>query len=83
MTSQDGRDVQVAKALLTHFLKRDDPNPTHTLKSPLDLTVIRVLLVLAGFMMLNVLVITVHHIVRKVNKSANLYREVDHVISPF
>ena len=51
--------------------------------SVLDLTVIRVLIGIGVFAFFNVVVITVHHIVQKVSRSQNLYRKIEHVISPF
>lgn len=43
----------------------------------------RVLVGIGVFAVLNVIVITVHHIVQKIARSTNSYKTVDHVISPF
>lgn len=49
----------------------------------LDNTAIRVLIGVGVFAFLNVLAISVHHIVQKVRRSTNLYRSIEHVVSPF
>lgn len=51
--------------------------------NPLDSTAIKVVIGVGVFAVINVFVITVHHIVQKVSRASNLYRSIDHVISPF
>lgn len=43
----------------------------------------RVLVGIGVFAVLNVIVITVHHIVQKIARSTNSYKTIDHVVSPF
>lgn len=46
-------------------------------------TATRVLIGIGVSAVLNVVAITGHHIVQKVRRSTNLYRSVEHVVSPF
>lgn len=46
-------------------------------------TAFKVLMGIAVFAVLNVVAITAHHLVQKVKRSTNLYRSVEHVVSPF
>ena len=50
---------------------------------PLDEPVIRFLLVLAGFIVLNMVAICIHHLFLKATKSEKSYRTIEQNISPF
>lgn len=49
----------------------------------LDLTVVRVFLGIGVFAVINAAVIIAHHIIQKIQRSQNLYRQMEHMISPF
>ena len=52
-------------------------------KSLLDNAGIRVLIAIGVFAVLNVLVISIHHVFVKVSKSQNAYKEMSYDMSPF
>lgn len=53
------------------------------LSSVLDLTVVQVAIGIGVFAVLNIVVISIHHIAQKVKRSTSLYRSIEHVESPF
>ena len=59
---------------------RDDEKKS---KSALDLIGVRIVIGIGVFAFINVVVITVHHIVQKVSRSTSTYKEIEHVHSPF
>lgn len=67
--------------------KRDSKSESKSKDSkstpPLDEPLIRFLLVLGGFIVLNMLAICVHHIFLKATKSEKSYKTVEQSISPF
>lgn len=70
----------VVQGILLHppVLERRDE-----LSSILDLTVVQVAIGIGVFAVLNIVAITIHHIVQKVKRSTSLYRSIEHVESPF
>lgn len=66
----------------TTLFTRDDTKSSG-LKSFLKTPGFKVLVAVGVFVVLNVVVITVHHVAQKISRSTNLYRSIDHVVSPF
>lgn len=46
-------------------------------------TAFKVLIAVGVFVIINVLAVTFHHIAQKIARSSNLYKSVEHDISPF
>lgn len=78
-----GSSLEWADSELVEILVTRDDKKESSLKSFLKTTGFRVLMAIGVFVVLNVVVITVHHIAQKVSRSTSLYKSIDHIVSPF
>lgn len=73
------------------YQRDDDSSSTETSESKpksqvqkiFDSTAIRVVLVLFGFVFLNMIAICIHHVYQKLTSNEKSYRTIQHEISPF
>lgn len=69
--------------LAEKFLGQESSSHLVKRKEFIELIGFRILVGIGVFAVLNIVVIVVHHVVQKIARATNSYKNVDHVISPF